>query len=64
LIFSDGPPGAIAPANLAVALAPDGRQFQLALHLADKLQLQQLRDVARRQHRARHHVRGDAGQGA
>jgi len=31
---------------------------------ADELQLEQLRDVACRQHRARHHVGGDAAQGA
>jgi hypothetical protein len=31
---------------------------------ADELQLEQLRDVACRQHRARRHVGGDAAQGA
>jgi hypothetical protein len=31
---------------------------------ADELQLEQLRDAARRQHRARRHVGSDAAQGA
>jgi hypothetical protein len=45
--------------DLAVALAAGGGQFQPSGHVAHQLQLHQLLDIARRQHRARRQVGAD-----
>ena len=50
--------------DLAEAVAAGRRQLELAGMLAHQAKLQELRHVARRQHRPRRHVGGDAAQGA